>query len=301
MIYPEECDMSLKEKQALPLETKLAMTRYRIMEWHKYWKGECYVSFSGGKDSTVLLHMARDIYPDTAAVFSNTGLEFPEIFNFIRETSNVTVIKPKISFNAVIKKYGYPVVSKETARKLKDLQNPTDHNKRTIDIRLGLTGSAVGKCPKKWLYLKDAPFKISDACCDVMKKRPMKVYEKNNKKPFLGMMAHESRYRRDAYRRNGCNAFKLNRPSSSPMSFWTEQDVWDYIKLFNVPYSTIYDMGYERTGCVFCMFGVHLDHRAMKGLNRFQLLKQTHPKLWAYCMDKLDLRVVMGFLGLPIE
>lgn len=59
---------------------------------------------------------------------------------------------------------------------------------------------------------------------------------------------------------------------------------------------------YERTGCVFCMFGAHLDHRNMKGgINRFQLLKQTHPKLWNYCMDKLDLRMVMDFLKLPIE
>ena len=64
----------LKQKQCLPLEVKIAMTLRRIREWYEYWDGNVYVSFSGGKDSTVLLHLVRQYYPGVPAVFSDTGL-----------------------------------------------------------------------------------------------------------------------------------------------------------------------------------------------------------------------------------
>ena len=59
----------LQQKQSLPLEAKIAMTQQRIREWYEHWDGEVYVSFSGGKDSTVLLHIVRQMYPDVPAVF----------------------------------------------------------------------------------------------------------------------------------------------------------------------------------------------------------------------------------------
>ena len=69
----------LRQKQALPLEAKIIASKQRIKEWYEYWNGDVYVSFSGGKDSTVLLDLVRRVYPDVPAVFSDTGLEFPEI------------------------------------------------------------------------------------------------------------------------------------------------------------------------------------------------------------------------------
>jgi len=194
------------------------------------------------------------------------------------------------------------VISKENARKIHDLQNPTENNKRTISLRMGLEPSRngkfnVGMVPLKWQYLKDAPFKISDACCEVMKKRPFKIYEKEQgRKPFIGSMVSESRFRMNNYIRNGCNAFNLDRPFSIPISFWTEEDVWEYIRIFNVPYSRIYDMGYDRTGCVFCLFGTHLEQK--RGLNRFQRMYSTHPSLWKFCMNKLGLKDVCKYVGI---
>lgn len=105
----------LKQMQSLPLNVKIQMTKRRIREWYEYWEGQVYVAFSGGKDSTVLLHMVRELYPDVEAVFVNTGLEYPEIQKFVKTFDNVTMLRPKMRFDEVIKKHGYPLISKEVS------------------------------------------------------------------------------------------------------------------------------------------------------------------------------------------
>ena len=75
----------LKQKQAMPLEAKIIMSQRRIKEWYDYFNGNVYVSFSGGKDSTVLKHLVETtigVY-NVPSIFVNTGLEFPEIQNAI--------------------------------------------------------------------------------------------------------------------------------------------------------------------------------------------------------------------------
>lgn len=105
----------LKMLQAMPLQLKIKKTQLRIREWYDHWGGEVYVSFSGGKDSTVLLDIVRSIYPDVPAVFSDTGLEYPEIKEFVKTFPNVIIVKPKYSFKEILTKYGYPIISKEVA------------------------------------------------------------------------------------------------------------------------------------------------------------------------------------------
>ena len=112
----------LRMLQALPLDLKVARTQQRIREWVDYWgKDHVCVSFSGGKDSTVLLHIVRGMYGDEIpAVFVNTGLEFPEIQRHVRSFPNVTILTPEMNFRDVITKYGYPVVSKEISQCVKE-------------------------------------------------------------------------------------------------------------------------------------------------------------------------------------
>jgi NH3-dependent NAD+ synthetase len=106
----------LKQRQSLPLGIKVRMTQQRIREWvNEFGIDGVYVSFSGGKDSTVLLHIARQIYPDMKAVFVDTGLEYPEIREFVKTYENVEWLKPTMTFKQVIEKYGYPFISKEVA------------------------------------------------------------------------------------------------------------------------------------------------------------------------------------------
>ena len=108
-------DKRLRELQALPLERKIQITQARILEWNKHYDGKIVVSFSGGKDSTVLLDLVRRAIPDAKAVFSNTGLEYFEIQKFVYQTPNVDVIRPKLRFDEVISTYGYPLIGKEVA------------------------------------------------------------------------------------------------------------------------------------------------------------------------------------------
>ena len=289
----------LRQKQSLPLEVKIEMSKRKIREWLEHWDNECYVSFSGGKDSTVLLDLVRQVDKNIPAVFSNTGLEYPEIVSFVRSFENIEIVKPKFKFKDVLDKHGYPVISKISARCINDLQNPTDKNVATRHARL--TGfnkngvhSPASMLAKKWLYLVDAPFKISDRCCEELKKKPFREYGKRTgKKPFNGTMASDSQQRARGYLKSGCNMFDAKMPISKPLSFWMEQDIWDYIKKYKLPYSKIYDMGATRTGCFACMFGVHLE----KGENRFQRMKKNHPKHYKYCIEKLEIGKVLDFIG----
>ena len=160
---------------------------------------------------------------------------------------------------------------------------------------------AGNNCPgmvlsKKWRFLVDAPFKISDKCCEVMKKRPLDTYVyETGRQPISGVMADDSRMRGYQYLKTGCNAFNAKKPMSKPLSVWKTEDVWTYLRGNSVPYSPIYDMGYDRTGCVFCAFGAQREESP----NRFERLKETHPKLWSHCMDKLGMREVLEYVGVP--
>lgn len=381
----------------MDMHSKVMLTQARIIEFYGGYHpgmeyGGAYVSFSGGKDSTVLLHIARQIYPEIPAVFSNTGLEYPEIRKFAKSHDNVEVVQPKIAFNEVISKYGYPLIGKEVAeaiyyarrivptereRERADgghlIQTSGHRNRRTVltgayplhaqplttvensterererkrggtrrrtelngtltmdeqqnrERRAGVkpngqTGvGGVFSNPteqfgekslfnkEKWLPLcRDVPVMISHYCCQKIKKDPLNAYKKRTGRyPIIATMAEESRVRKQAWLRTGCNAFE-GKIQSKPMSFWTEQDVMQYIIENDIEICSVYGdivavdnegneydphnlltdscklkcTGCDRTGCIYCGFGAHLE----KGETRFQRLARTHPRQYEYCM-----------------
>lgn len=299
----------LKILQNLPLEMKIARTEKLIKEWvHFHGLQNVFVSFSGGKDSTVLLHIARKIYPELSAVFVDTGLEYPEIRDFVKTFKNVKFLSPAKNFATVISEYGYPVISKAVSHNVGILRRCPDGNVAKNIFNPNKKGPYA---MFKWKPLANTDFILSDKCCDIMKKKPIHDYCKNfNCYPITAQLACESKIRESKWLQFGCNAFESVFPVSNPLSFWTEQDILHYIcrythdliswrkentELENVtPICDIYgDVVYNikthayrttklhRTGCMFCAFGVHLE----KGSTRFQTMQKTHPKLYNYCIQ----------------
>lgn len=307
---------ALKQMQSLPLESKILMSQRRIRDWFDYWEGEVCVNFSGGKDSTVLKHLVENtpgVY-DVPSVFVDTGLEYPEIRMFARKQSNVTVLRPEMRFDEVLTKHGYPVGSKRIANAVDGARRNPNGVKMKQMLGIWETNGKLSLYNYgKHKYLLDADFKISDKCCNEMKKKPLKKYQKESgRKAYVGTLASESLNREISWRMNGCNAFDAADPTSRPLSFWTEQDILHYIKKYKIPYCSVYGdivptdkreplegqmttfeflddyegtllktTGCDRTGCIFCMFGCHLE----KEPNRFQRLKETHPRQYEYCIN----------------
>lgn len=386
----------LKQMQSLPLHHKIDMSKDRIRAWYEAWwryeifnqdtgetrvvtfdnrnpydepamsaseyivearRGSVYVSFSGGKDSTVLADLCARVCADYGytlyLLFVNTGLEYPEIQKFVKDyvewlrntyeiEVQLDIVRPEMRFDEVVKKYGYPVINKRvagyvyTARRL-----PNSMRAKWLRGEEKTKFIAGGK----YTYLIEAPFWSSSRCCDVMKKAPAKKYAKQTgRKPLLASMASESLSRTNAWVQNGCNGFDMSEPVSNPMAFWTEQDVLHYLKKYGVPYCPVYGeivsrdtdgneyevsteylemfgglggvtelhtTGCDRTGCIFCAFGCHLE----KEPNRFQRLKKTHPRQYQYCIgggemangkwqpsnEGLGLGKVLDYIGVKYE
>lgn len=299
----------LQQLQGLPLEAKIKKSEQRIREWYEFYNGEVYVARSGGKDSDVLGDLVKNLYPDVPQVFINTGLEFDSVRKHGIEVAD-KILYPEITFDEVVRKYGYPVISKEVAQTIYELQDDTEQKKEHYRMKK-LDGTLRDKNGylsqfniPQYKYLLKAPFRISHICCDEMKKDPAIKYEKEtNHHAFLGLMACEGRLRKDKWLKNGCNAFSLKRPTSQPLSFWLEQDILQYIKRYNVKiaeeYGQIVHMdsdkmiyydsiftdsmrltttGDKRTGCAFCLFGIRHDPE------RFLRIKQREPKKYDYIM-----------------
>lgn len=284
---------TLKMRQAYPLEIKIAMSKTRIKYWYEKYAGNVYVAFSGGKDSLVLLDLVRQIYPEVPAVFVDTGLEYPEIRSFVSTLQNVIKLKPAMNFRDVIAKHGYPVISKSVADACRRIMSTGTSERTKHKALYGDERGSYGKLPKKWHFLLKAPFKISDRCCEIMKIRPIqKYYKETNRASFVGTMANDSNKRRYSYLKNGCYQPDLSVPKCTPISFWLENDIWQYIKSKRLKYCNIYDAGVKHTGCMFCCFGIHLESKP----NRFDLMSQTHPKQFRFCMDKLGIKKVLDFL-----
>ncbi len=310
----------LRQWQSLPLSVKIRMTEERIRDWvNEYGEDDVYISFSGGKDSTVLLDIARKRYPDLKAMFVDVPTQYPELRSFVKSFDNVDIVSPKINFRQVCEEYGFPLISKEVSLAVFEVRRAIKNGKEAPAYRmekfnnekLDDSGNLSSYNMPQYKFLLDAPFDISHKCCNVMKKSPAKQYEKaTGRHPITAQMAEESRLRQSNWLKNGCNMYDLNRPISNPMSFWTEQDILKYIRDNELEICSVYGKvmtddeisgqlsfdigqtehlqcsGCQRTGCVLCGFGAQ-----SKDDNRYLKLKESHPQMY----DMLDVVTNNGY------
>lgn len=304
----------VRERMAYPYEIKVRMTERRLSEFITYYgESGVAVSISGGLDSTAAMHFIHARYPRVEAV-SVLGIECRDNIKMVMKIRDewgvkVNTAAPKMTQEAVIKEFGYPIVSKRAAKSLSYLQNPTEENANSR--RLALTGiTNEGKyaktwvLAKKWRFLIDAPFKISAKCCYYMKETAADNWAKENgKASIVATLVEESQSRMNGYcKKGGCNSFE-GRGESTPFSFWTRQDILRYLHENNVEISAAYgeivkdENGIykttkaQRTGCPICMFGMERDGTP----NRFQRMYYEDNSRWQQAIFKWGYKEVLDF------
>lgn len=257
--------------QGWSLEEKIKVSQMKILEWYRAYSGQVFTSFSGGKDSTVLLDLARQVCPDIPAVYVDTGLEYPELRDFVKTKDNVIWLRPRYPFTQIIEKYGYPVISKEVSDAVSGARKGQPYRLARLNGELlDKNGKkSIYNC-EKYKYLLDAPFAVSARCCYHMKKAPLNKFERQSgRHPITGVLACESKLREQSYLKFGCNGYERRRPLSQPLAFWREEDILLYLKMTGIPYAPIYGdivevkkrngaptlktTGVSRSGCMYCM------------------------------------------------
>jgi len=285
-------DWQFAQRKNLPYEEKIILSRRRIRDWYENYEGDVYVSFSGGIDSTVLVDLVRKEVGRVPLVFVNTGLEYKEITEFVSWFDDVVILRPEMSYREVIMEHGYPLISKETASKIRKLRHGNLSERYRNYLLNGDERGSFGKLADKWQFLLDAPFEISEKCCDIMKKNPILYYsKKTGRVPYIGITQDEGFRRQHEYNRTGCNVYDAKYPKSQPLGFWTHQDILQYIVDNHLPFCKVYgqilwdgskyvNTGVSRTGCVFCCMGCQMEAHP----NRFERMKTDMYQLYDYCM-----------------
>lgn len=320
------------QKQSLPYEAKkvhAAKVAYEFRDWAIENNKNLCVSI-GGLDSLTLYKFLISLGIDATPV-SVSVLEDISIQKIHRLTPGIVILKPYMSKVDVIKKHGFPIISKEKAGKIQMLQNPSEKNKTVRHaIMTGETGKQGGfrtgtrmRLPQKWLDLfggpenckygtnyKTAPFKVSNKCCYYLKEKPCNDWQKkNNMVPYLGLMASEGGQREKALFKNGCNYFGKTTVRSCPFAIFSRQDLLQlaieldvqvpeiYGTIEKKENGTLFTTGAQRTGCSMCGFGIHIEKRP----HRFDRLRETNPKEWHFWMYEMGWGEVLNYIGVPWE
>lgn len=241
-------------KQRMGYGFKKAYAARRAWEFYNHPEvaGRCYVAV-GGLDSITLFLFLRSIGIDVPGV-SVSMLEDCSI-QAIHKALGVRGLPPVTNQETgrpwtkveVIRTFGWPVLSKETAQKISHLQHPTEKNATVRHaIMTGETGAYGGyrkgtrmKLPQKWLEkfggpenqregtkYQTAPFLVSDLCCYYLKEKPCDDYAKQSGRfPYMGLMASEGGRRQKALMLNGCNYISKGTKRSAPFAIFTRQDI----------------------------------------------------------------------------
>jgi hypothetical protein len=327
------------QKQSLPYAAKVAHAEIKARDFHdtitrspgegfRGYDANCHVSV-GGLDSITLFLFLRAIGIRVPGI-SVSSLEDKSIRRVHKELG-IEEVKPLKSKTAVIREYGFPVISKAKAGKIENIQNPTAENVTVRHaIMTGDCGEKGGyrkgtrmRLPQKWLDLfggpenerygtnyKTAPFKVSQKCCYYLKEKPCDDWSRKHKSyPYLGMMASEGGQREQALIEHGCNYYGKTVIRSCPFAIFTRQDLLRlavdlkvpvpeiYGKIAEKPDGTLYTTRAQRTGCSMCGFGIHIEKRP----HRFDRLREDNPKEWAYWMYDVGWGEVLDWIGVEWE
>ncbi len=331
----------------MPYREKVNWAKTRIKEFFVECENrkldEVTISFSGGKDSTVLLDLVNQVHTKMKSnikitLIYATEITFPSTLKFIKETNkryqklnpyinDVQIAYPKKSWVEILSQDGYPIYSKQISMMLNRIKHCKTKNcisKWFFGVEPEISSTARYKLSKKRMFLIDDNmikkwpdiskdkemssyfakyndfYFFSEKCCDFIKGNI-----KHDERPsFIGTMAEESELRKKSWIIKGCNIFSKTAMKSRPLSLWTADNIWQYIKendlLINEAYG--YDpkksledqnLRFTRLGCTSCPYGARMEDKIFqvynkkiegtekpKKLNRFEVLYKDYPNLY---------------------
>lgn len=308
------------QKQSLPYEAKITLAKLRANEFYDKLGGNVFCSVGGLDSITLLLFLRKYVSKDIPGV-SVSSLEDKSIQAVHQQLDNMIILKPEKSKVQVIKEFGYPVISKTTASKIEQIQNPNEKN-ATIRhaIITGETGKQGGyknsrfmKLPDKWQRLfveQEAPFKVSGKCCYYMKEKPCDRYSRETGRfVYMALMADEGGRREISLKKHGCNYYGKTVTRSCPFAIFSKTNLLRLALELEVPVPEIYGEIVEiadgqltttrakRTGCTMCGFGIHLEKRP----HRFDRLRESNYKEWHFWMYDQAWGQVLDYIGVEWE
>lgn len=276
----------------LNLSQKIDYSKDIITRFYETMKGKVFIAFSGGKDSIVLLHLVRTIYPDVKAVYNYKGTEYPNIWESIQKVENILLLRLENTFDYFIKCYGYCLFSKTISKAIWFTRHYKDNNNYK-HLSLNISPCYLSK---KYHFLLDAPFEINHACCNFLIGKALSTFINTyNLYAFNGERASESLNRRLITQKKGY--YSLGKyPVCKPIQFWSDQDVFDYAKIHNLDLPIQYKYGFKQIGCAYCLIGIQfLDNP------KFKFLKEFYPDLYKKGKEQYGLDRIIKYCQKHIE
>lgn len=298
----------------LTLEMKVEDALFRIKDLYDRTNGKCIISFSGGKDSTVVAELyfmakARGMIGNIDIVFADTKVEYDAIYDFVewfnKNKQEVIYIEPTKPFGKVLKEYGLPAMSKMKSELLstvhRDIHNPlkTVRGKNLLGYNEYKEKSHHRLANKHYHFLHpDIEYKISSKCCHFVKKQPFEIYYiKHGIIGYAtGIRIEEGGIRALAYQ--SCTSFKMVKGvklvHKLPIFDWLEKDVEEFIDKYNVKISEAYTKyKLDRTGCIGCPFARDIKMN-LQVLHKYEPKKYKAVQHWLGIMY-IDLDVRLDF------
>ena len=281
---------TLRQRQSLPLEMKIQKSIRTIEQFYDDNDGNVYIS-TGGADSSVLRWLSKQsVKTKDIECVCVASTEPPGNIKLNFERGD-TLLKSPVTKKKVIIDWGYPIISKEVSMALsRYMRTDSEEVKhKRLNGYMGRNGKIVtmGMIPKIYQFLIYAPFEASEKCCLKTKEGPLLKFNKvSGKLPITGEMAQESRNRQVNYLKNGCI---IPGKKCTPLGFWTDQDIKECIRRYDIPISSEYgsviklngELMYsneKRTGCDVCLNGIVRDPL------RIERMKRTKPGTYKLMM-----------------
>ena len=288
----------------MPFEKKILHAEKIVRASLKHGELSWAVSYSGGRDSTVLSHLMvyRMGQVDVPHVMSNTRMEYVSSVMMVNRWFarlrylgvDCTTVFPGRRPNELWKDIGVPLWSKEIAYKYRKFaRSKSDRISPHVPANLH----------EQFRKAKAMGLKITDKCCYYLKKKPMKDWDKERgiTAHFTGVRCSESRARRLAWITKGAlyHASTHDMWFSNPLAFWTSEDVERYLTENDIVVPRT-DSQQGGSGCCVCMFGCQM--RAQEGtMNTLQELKIKNPRMWTAALESWGYREVLDPLGVAYE